>query len=143
MSTEPGYDYDFEVTVRPDEDFTRSVRRDTIESFLEKLPNVARHGKGFLLDSFGRAMDLEPQFRRSDGRTGEPVEGGDQTNCVYLHIPAHARGADRDHEYFAIAFSIADHLGWLVFDDTDSGSTMSRSRSEPDPPPQKPWWKVW
>jgi hypothetical protein len=132
MSAEPGYDYDFEVTVRPDERFTKSVGREVVETFLETIRSPR-----YL------AMEVKPQFRRWDERVGEPVDGDGQANCVYLRIPAQARGADKDHEYFAIAFSIADHLGWLVFDDTDSGALMSRSRAEPEPPPRKPWWKVW
>ena len=132
MSSEPGYDYDFEVTVRPDERFTQWVKREAIESVLEKTTSSA-----------ARAMHMEIQFRRWDERVGEPIEAGDKANCVYLCIPALARGSDRDHEYFAVAFSIADRLGWLVFDDTDSGSIMSRSWSEPEPPTKKPWWKVW
>lgn len=132
MSAEPGYDYDFELTVRPDERFTGWVKREAVEAVLESAAGPA-----------ARAMQVEIQFRRWDEQVGEPIDGGGKANCVYLRIPALARGRDRDHRYFAVAFSIADRLGWIVFDDTDSGAVMSRSRSEPEPPPKKPWWKVW
>lgn len=144
MSAEPGYDYDFELTIRSDPRFAQSVPRDAVESILEKIPGVARHGKGFLLDASGRVMDMEVQFRRWNEQMGEPVDGGGKANCVYLRIPAHARGSDREHEYYVIAYSIADPLGWVIFDETDSGAIISRSRAEPEPPPRKkPWWKVW
>jgi hypothetical protein len=132
MSSEPGYDYDFEVTIRPDERFTGWVKREAVESVLGEITDPAR-----------LAVQMEVQFRRWDERIGEPIDGGDRANCVYLRIPALARGPDRDHKYFAVAFSIADQLGWQVFDDTDSGAMMSRSWAVPEAPKAKPWWKAW
>jgi hypothetical protein len=128
MSSEPGYDYEFEVTVRG-----QPVKREVVEKCLATFSSPAFN-----------AMEVKAQFRRWDEHVGEPIDGRDDANCVHLRIPALARGPDRDHRYFAIAFSIADQLGWTVFDDTDSGAIMSRSRAEPEPAPTKrPWWKVW
>jgi hypothetical protein len=33
---------------------------------------------------------------------------------------------DKDREYFLLVFAIADHLGWRVHDDTDSGDWVSK-----------------
>jgi hypothetical protein len=144
----PGYDYDFEMTIRSDEQFSRSVRRELVESFIGKLPGVIINGdKGFALNSsFGCWMDIMVESRRWDGKVGERVDGGELANCVHLRIPQSARGPEKEREYFMLAFAIANHLGWNVHDDTDSGDWVSKEGLEvmfPTGEKPKPWWKIW
>lgn len=144
----PGYDYDFEMTIRPDEEFSRSVNRKLVESFIEKLPGVRRNGDGaFALDlPPGRWMDIVVESRRWDGKAGERLETEELVNCVYLRIPASVRGPEKERDYFVLAFAIAEHLGWLLYDDTDSGCCLGKGWLEKTFPVKqvpKPWWKVW
>ena len=147
----PGYDYHFEMTIRFDEEFSQSVRRELVESFITKLPGVAsgrtRTGdKGFVLDSSGRRMDIVLESRRWDGKVGERVEERELVNCVHLTIPASVRGPEKERDYFLLAFTIAEHLGWHVHDDTDSGDWVSKDSLNAMFPTQekpKPWWKRW
>ena len=142
-------DYDFDITLRADDTFEGSTSRAALEEFLARLPGVGRHGaKGFVLDSpMGRWMEITPEVRRWDGLCGERVaDDGDRVNCVHLFFPGTRRGPDIERDYWMTAFAIAEHLGWIVFDDTDSGSTVSRETLErwwPSKPAPKPWWKVW
>jgi hypothetical protein len=68
----PGYEYDFEMTIRPDEEFSRSVKREFVESYLEQLPGVRRNRDGaFVMNSpLDRWMDIVVESRRWDGKVG-------------------------------------------------------------------------
>jgi hypothetical protein len=114
------------MTIRPDEQFSRSERRAVIESFIERLPGVVRNGdRAFALNSpLDRWMDIAVEYRRWDGGVGERVDGGELANCIHLRIPASVRGPEKERDYFVLAFAIARHFGWLLFDDTDSGCCL-------------------
>lgn len=144
----PGYDYDFEMTIRSDEEFSRSVKRELVEAFLEQLPGVRRNGdRTFALNSpLDRWMDIVVESRRWDGKIGERMEAEELVNCIFLRIPASVRGPEKERDYFVLAFDIADHFGWLLFDDTDSGCCRGREwleRAFPTKQARRPWWKVW
>jgi hypothetical protein len=144
----PGYDYDFEMTIRPDEEFSRSVKRELVESFLEQLPGFNRNGdNAFVFNSpFDRWMDIAVEFRRWDGKVGERVDATELANCISLRIPASVRGPEKEKDYFVLAFAIADHFGWLLYDDTDSGCCLGRDwleRNFPTKQAPRPWWKLW
>ena len=141
---------DFDITLRPDPTFEGSTDRASLEHFLSNLRGVGRNGeKGFVLDTpAGRWMEITPQTRRWDGVMGEVVSNeGANVNCVHLFFPGTHRGPELERDYWHMAFRIAEHLGWLVFDDTDSGSTVSRETLEfwypSQPIAPKPWWKLW
>ena len=92
----------------------------------------------------GHWMTIAPQMRRRDGKVGEPMAAaGDAVNCVCLVMAGTARSAQKDREYFRTAFAIADHLGWAVHDDTDSGAWVTREWALAEDPPPKPWWRLW
>jgi len=145
---QPGYDYDFEMTIRSDEEFSRSVDRVPVEAYLERLPGVRRHGDGaFVLDSPpDHRMDLVVECRRWDGMVGERMETTGLVNCIFLRIPASVRGPEKERDYFVLAFAIADHLGWPLFDDTDSGCRLDSgwlATAFPTIEARRPWWKFW
>lgn len=144
----PGYDYDFEMTIRSDEAFSQSIKRELVESFLEQWPGVRRTGNGaFALNSpRDRWMDIVVESRRWDGKVGERMEAGELVNCLFLRIPASSRGPEKEKECFVLAFAIADHLGWKLYDDTVSGSCLGKEWLEmafPAKQAPKPWWKPW
>jgi hypothetical protein len=144
---EAGYDYDFELTVRIDERFTRTVARAEVEAVISRIPGVRSTGAGkFVFDSpTSRWMDITVETREADEFFGKALPASDQVNCVHLHIPASVRGSQKDKAYFELGLAIARDLGWVIYDDTDSGFPLGDDYLErhwPSKPPVKPWWKV-
>lgn len=140
------HDYDFEFTVRADARFGASRPAREVEAVLAALPGVVPGEAGAFgwSDVDGRRVVMRVEFRVPDDGTGTRVPSDDLANCVHLVIPARARSAALERGYFAFALDLAERLGWELHDDTDSGVVVSRRRLEAfDPPPTRPWRKLW
>jgi hypothetical protein len=141
------YEYDFDLSIRPDEHFSASRARADIERLLAEAPGVQPGDDGFIWrTSAGHHMEFRAELRRPDGALGVRTPNGEQVNCVHLFIPARARSAALEKGYFECALALAERLGWTLYDDTDSGCVVERGslvRRFPDDNAKAPWWKLW
>lgn len=144
---EEGYDYDFAFSIRPDERFSDFKYRPAVNAEIIEWPGVRKaEGAAFLWTSdAGHHMEIRPEFRIADEGIGTRVEKGDQINCVHLFIPAQARGSALEKGYYRCALDLAAKLGWVLYDDTDSGCAVSPGSLETMFAESKPrpWWKIW
>jgi len=136
----------YDITIRPDEKFSRSVPREPLAAFVAQLPLIRRtDSPQFVLDEKPKrwmeisleTTDEEGNCVEEDGRTY------DTTNCVRLHIPYAFLGKRPDRDYLPTCFAIADHLGWSVYDE-QSGENIPKDAIALDTSqPPKPWWRFW
>lgn len=136
----------YDLTIRPDEKFSRSVPRDPLAAFIAQLPFVCHADRSqFVLDEKPkRWMEISLETVDADGsRIEKDGETCDTTNCIRLHIPYAFFGKRPELDYFPTAFTIADHLGWSLYDE-QSGENIPRDAIASDTTqPQKPWWRFW
>jgi len=134
----------YDITIRPDETFSRSVPRESLATFIAQLPSISRSGGSQLvLDARPkRYMTISLETADEDGDCMEDDKTADTTNCIRLHIPYAFLGKRLERDYFPTCFAIADHLGWSVYDE-QSGENIPRNAIASDLTAQKPWWKVW
>lgn len=135
----------YDITIRSDEKFSRSVPREKLAAFIAHLPSIKRSERPqFVLDDKPkRWMEISLETADEDGNSLE--EDGktyETTNCIRLHIPYAFLGKRPERDYFPTCFAIADHVGWAVFDE-QSGEDIPRDAIAPDMIPQKPWWRFW
>jgi hypothetical protein len=118
----------YDLTIRPDEKFSRSVPREPLSAFISQLPSITRAARPqFVLEEKPkRWMEISLETVDADGNIIEE-EGGtyDTANCIRLHIPYAFLGTRPERDYFPTAFSIADHLGWSLYDE-QSGEDIPR-----------------
>lgn len=136
----------YDLTLRPDEKFSRSVPRQPLAAFLAQLPSVRRADRPqFILDEKPkRWMEISLETVDEDGNWIE--EDGkvyDSTNCIRLHIPYAFLGKRPEQDYFPTAFAIADHLGWSLYDEQSGEDIPRDADASTEAQTQKPWWKFW
>jgi hypothetical protein len=136
----------YDITIRPDEKFSRSVPREIVAEFVATLPSIRRaDSPQFVLDEKPkRWMGISLETTDEEGNCVEKVgRTYDTTNCVRLHIPYAFLGMRPDLDYFPTCFAIANHLGWSVYDE-QSGEVIPRDAiASDDSQTQKPWWRFW
>src|SRR5436190_13989574 len=118
----------YDITIRSDEKFSRSVPREPLAAFIAQLPSISRTDRSqFVLDEKPkRWMVISLETADQDGNCVEDdgkVYG--TTNCLRLHISYAFLGQRPERDYFPTCFAIADHLGWSVYDE-QSGEDIPR-----------------
>ncbi len=89
-------------------------------------------------------IDLETVGEEGDMVDEGARATGDEINCVRLHIPYRMMGRTPEQDFFPLIFTIAEHLGWKVYDDqTDRPVTRTMIEREIERQMQRPWWKFW
>ncbi|MCE9589248.1 MAG: hypothetical protein K8S99_01850 [Planctomycetes bacterium] len=142
----------YDLTIRPDEKFSRSVPREPLEAFIALLPFIAAVDRSlFVLEEKpNRRMEISLEVVDADGNWIEEVsETSDTINCIRLHVPYAFLGKRPERDYFPTAFLIADHLGWSLYDEQSGediprdavASDMTQTRTQTRTP--KPWWRFW
>jgi hypothetical protein len=110
----------YDLTIKPDETYSRFTPRGPLEDFITKLPGVKRNGEtGFVLDDRPRrwmeidleVVSVEGDLLEADGR------GGADINCIRLHIPYKYLGDSMDRDYLTTASALSNHLGWMLYDE--------------------------
>jgi hypothetical protein len=110
----------FDLTIKPDDAFSRTVPIGRVMAFVAQLPNVRPNGsRGFVLDDPpSRWMEIDLEFIGPEGEFDEAMtKEGPDTNCVRLHIPYAYLGDKPEQDYFPTAFAIAKFLGWRLYDE--------------------------
>jgi hypothetical protein len=110
----------FDLTIKPDDGFSRSAPVGQVIGFTSRLPHVRANGsRGFVLDDPpSRWMEIDLEFIGPDGEFDEAqTESGPDTNCVRLHIPYAYLGDNPGRDYFPTALAIAKFLGWRLNDE--------------------------
>lgn len=110
----------FDLTIKPDDDFSRSAKVSRVRGFVARLPHLRPNGRrGFVLDDPpARWMEIDLEFIGPDGEFDEArSESGPDTNCVRLHIPYAYLGDTPERDYFPTALAIARFLGWRLHDE--------------------------
>jgi hypothetical protein len=59
-------------------------------------------------------------------------------NCIRAHIPYSHLGREPEQDYFPLLRSIAQQVGWQLYDEQNDGEIP-----EGDAEPKKPWWRFW
>src|SRR5947209_11854602 len=98
----------YDHTIRPDENFSRSVPRKMVEEFIAQLPFVRRAcGPQFVLDEKPkRWMEISLETVDEGGNSIEEEGGTHETaNCIRLHIPYAFLGKSPESDYFPTAFA--------------------------------------
>ena len=110
----------FDLTIKPDNDYSRSAEVDRVKTFIAQLPHLRPSGaRGFVLDDRpARWMEIDLEFIGPDREFGEARSGsGPETNCARLHIPYAYLGDAPERDYFPTALAIARFLGWRLYDE--------------------------
>lgn len=110
----------FDLTIKPDDEFSRSAKVRRVKSFIARLPHLRPNGpRGFVLDDPpGRWMEVDLEFIGPYGEyDGARSERGPDTNCVRLHIPYAYLGDTPERDYFPTGLAIARFLGWRLYDE--------------------------
>jgi hypothetical protein len=105
-----------------------------LAAFIDQLPHIRRNGpSGFILEAPpARWMNISLEVADPHGDSVAVDEaGGDQVNCIRLHIPHANLGQEAERDYFPLAFDIAQFVGWQVYD-AQSGAYVTPPAA-PDP----------
>ncbi len=110
----------YDLTIKPDDEFSRSAEVGRVMTFIGQLPSVRSNGaRGFVLDDPpSRWMEIDLEYIGPDGEFDDELsESGPKTNCVRLHIPYAYLGDTPERDYFPTALAIAKFLGWRLYDE--------------------------
>ena len=111
----------YDLTIRSDEDCSRSYLFADLAAFVATLPDVEPNGdRGFALnDPPNRWMEIYLEFRvfNDDERDFDDDPTRTNFNWVSVCIPYGHIGRQPERDYFPTAFAIAEHLGWPVYDE--------------------------
>ncbi len=136
----------FDLTIKPDDNYSRRTSKAALDSFVTQLPGVKPNGtRGFVLDERPKRwmeIDLEVVSEEGDN-IEEEGETYDDINCVRLQIPYAFLGHAIERDYLPTAFAIADHLGWTLYDDQSGEPVPKDAIASKDTRPPKPWWRLW
>jgi hypothetical protein len=136
----------YDLTIAKDQKFSASTRLSDLAAFLRNIDAMQPNGdRGFVYEpSAQRHMEIDLEVVSDEGDNIEEVSTDcSEINCIRLHIPYPMLGDSPQRDYFPLAFTIAEHLGWTVYDD-QSGESISPERMERDlVSTKKPWWKFW
>jgi hypothetical protein len=111
----------YDMTIRSDASFSRSVSTRPLIEYLRTLPGVVPNGDcGFALDDRPRRwmeIDLEAVNEEGDSIEGSLADRP-AINCIRLHIPyAYLKSSTLNEGFLPLAFKIADHLKWELYDE--------------------------
>jgi hypothetical protein len=128
----------FDLTIEPDDEFSRSAEVGRVKAFVAQLPYIRPNGgRGFVLDDPpSRWMEIDMELIGPDGEFDEALsETEPDTNCVRLHIPYAYLGDNPERDYFPTALAVARFLGWRLYDeqsgeDIRAGALPRREWSE-------------
>jgi hypothetical protein len=130
----------YDLTIKGDDSYARSVPKEPTASFIAQLPDIKPNGDyGFALDRPpNRWMEIDLEVVSEEGDSiREAWREYDEFNCISLHIPYQFLGKAPERDYFPTAFAIADHVGWELYDE-QTGEAVPR-----EPTARKPWWWFW
>src|SRR4030095_1031512 len=130
----------YDLTIRPDEHFSEFKPLATLAAFLAAQPNVTPNGnRGFVLEDGNRWMGIDIETVSEEGDNIEDDSTDAETfNCIRAHIPYPHLGKQPEHDYFPLLRSIAQHIGWQLYDEQSDEDVP-----ESDAAPTKPWWRFW
>jgi hypothetical protein len=111
----------YDLTIRPDERYSRMTAREPLSAFVATLPHVKPNGTNFKLDDPPtRWMEIDLELVSEEGDWIGDEEGADESriNCLRLHIPyGFLRRESFASEYLPTAQAIAKHIGWTLLDE--------------------------
>jgi hypothetical protein len=136
----------YDLTIAKDQTYSAWTRFSDLADFLRATEHVKPNGtRGFVFEpSTNRHMEIDLEVVSDEGDNIEE-DGREypEINCVRLHIPYSMLGNHPAQDYFPLAFTIAERLGWTAYDD-QTGEPISRQQAERDLASiRKPWWKFW
>jgi hypothetical protein len=88
--------------------------RQTLSSLAE-LPGVRANGSRCLVFEDGERLRMEIDLEFLDDE-GTALEDSDSINSIALHIPYAHLGDAPERDYFPLARSIAQEVGWVATD---------------------------
>jgi len=123
VSGEEGPSMSIELEVRSDDDYSRGTEREDVVAFLLQAGAQGQSDGLFLYTKDQCRVEID---------LGDPAEGrSDRVHSVGLRVPAGARSESAD-ESLRIALSLAQHIGWRVYDPQRDGY-VDPSEAEPGP----------
>lgn len=119
----------YDLHVQPDENFSQRIDLAHIANFLVKNRYIKRHsGTAFVYENKAGTRHIEIDL----GDTVAEEKAIGHVNVISLRVPAAFSASSVSHAV-RLAFAIADHLGWKVFDpQSDSFITEEESAQESD-----------
>jgi hypothetical protein len=130
----------YDLTIRGDEQHSRSTPMDALAAFIAGLPDIKPNGDmGFALDDLPkRWMEIDLEVVSEDGDSiAESWQTYEAINCVRLHIPYQFLGKAIERDYLPTAFAISEFVGWPVYDEQKDEFLA------PEATRIKSWWKFW
>lgn len=137
----------FVLSIRSDENCSRSILKAPLDNFIGKLRGVERAGD----DSF--EMELPGDGRLQIQLLFVRVEHGNLiachptpeiVNCVRLSMASFHRNPQAEQECYWAAYEVTKRLGWRLHDDTDKGDWISKEYLENVLSREaRSWWDLW
>jgi hypothetical protein len=124
----------YDLTIRADGHYSRSTPLAPLADFIDRLPHVRRNGpSGFVLEAPpARWMNISLEVADEHGDSVSVDEsGGDQVNCIRLHIPYANLGEEAERDYFPLAFDVAQFVGWQLYDAQTGEYVTPPARPDP------------
>lgn len=138
---------DLSLSIRFDENCSRTVPRDELAAFLERLPGVARESANdFVLHASHEAQVhiILDCVRVQEDRLISCHPSPDAINCVRLLLNGAARTTDSEREAQLLAFQLAKHLRWRLHDDSEVNAWLALDELfQATIVEDRPWWHFW
>lgn len=130
----------YDLTIRPDARFSQFKSLAHLAAFLGQQPNVKPNGnRGFVLEDANRWMEIDLETVSEEGDNIEDESTDLATfNCIRAHIPYSYLGEQPEHDYFPLLRSIAQQVGWQLYDEQSDGELPGEVGEQ-----KKPWWRFW
>jgi len=138
---------DLTLSIRADENCSRTLPREEVAAFIANLPGVVREGTNDLvLNAAGQAQVhiILDCARQQGSQLVSCHPSPDTINCVRLLMTSGSRTPATERDCQILAFQIARHLRWRLHDDSevnawlDLDSLVSANLTE-----DRPWWHFW
>jgi hypothetical protein len=110
----------YDLTIRADDRYSKSAPVGPLSQFIGQLTYIRANGdRGFAWEAPpDRWMEIDLEVVNTEGdNIEEKGRTYPEVNCVSLHIPYGHFDDSRERPYLPVARTIAEHLGWKVFDD--------------------------
>jgi hypothetical protein len=138
---------DLMLSIRADENCTRTVPREALAVFISTLHGVSRESSNdFLLKAADhiQAHILLDCARQQGDQLVSCHPAPDTINCVRLMMTATGRTPETERDCQRLAVQIARHLNWRLHDDSETNAWLSlNALGSATITENKPWWRFW
>jgi hypothetical protein len=138
---------DLSLSIRFDENCSRTVARDDLAAFVGRLTGVIRESTNDFVLMASRQAQVHIILdcaREQDGQLISCHPSPDAINCVRLLLKGEARNPETERDCQLLAFKIGKHLRWRLHDDTEVNAWLALDELVPVTITEdRPWWRFW